>query len=274
MTDIFNPGVLKQLYKPSKNSTKKENGQVTIIGGSSLFHGAPLLSLKVASRIVDMVFFSSPEESVGEVAAKMKSELLSFIWVPWNKIGEYIQKSDAALIGPGFMRYSQKEGKMDDSFQLTKEITKNFLMTYPDKKWVIDAGSLQTLELEWIPQNSVLTPNNKEYERLFSNSDVNEIVRKYHCIIAQKGPVTHVCSSEKCLEISNGNAGLTKGGTGDVQAGLTVALLAKNDPLLSASVAAFVTKAAADELYKKVGVNYNADDLAEAIPQILYNLIK
>ena len=57
----FNKNDLKRLYKPASDSTGEDNGQVTIIGGSKLFHGAPILSLKVASRMVDMVFFASPE---------------------------------------------------------------------------------------------------------------------------------------------------------------------------------------------------------------------
>jgi len=141
----FNPNLLKDLYKPLGGISKRENGQVTIIGGSSLFHGAPLLSLKTASRIVGMVYFSSPEKSVGEVASKLKSSLLSFIWVPWEEIGEYIKKSDSVLIGPGFMRYrSEKEGENNSNNSLgveTKKITKDLLTKYPNKKWVIDAGS-------------------------------------------------------------------------------------------------------------------------------------
>ncbi len=52
----FKEEELKKLANPHKNSSKEDNGQVVIIGGSRLFHGAPTLSLKVASRIVDMVF--------------------------------------------------------------------------------------------------------------------------------------------------------------------------------------------------------------------------
>src|SRR3990167_11099539 len=102
---IFNPSELKKLYKPKQDSSNEDNGSVTIIGGSKLFHGAPLLSLKVASRIVDMVFFASPEPSVGSVAGRIKSSLFSFIWIPWKDLGAYIEKSDAVLIGPGFMSF-------------------------------------------------------------------------------------------------------------------------------------------------------------------------
>ena len=52
----FNPKILKELYKPPAGSHKGQNGKLMIIGGSKLFHAASLWSLKVASRIVDMVF--------------------------------------------------------------------------------------------------------------------------------------------------------------------------------------------------------------------------
>ena len=81
-----------------------------------------------------------------------------------------------------------------------------------------------------------------------------------------------VCSPKDCLQVSGGNLGLVKGGTGDVQAGLTLALLAKNDPFLAASIASCIVKRAADKLFEKKGTFYNADDLAEKIPETLFNL--
>ena len=274
----FNPDLIKKLYKPNDGISKRENGQVTIIGGSSLFHGAPLLSLKAASRIVGMVYFSSPEKSVGEVANKLKSSLLSFIWVPWEEVGEYIKKSDSVLIGPGFMRYrNEKEVNSDfcDTFCTeTENITKELLTKYPNKKWVIDAGSLQLLKKEWIPENAILTPNTKEYKMLFGDEEVSKVAKENNCIIVYKTARAVVCSPQECVEIGNGNKGLIKGGTGDTQAGLTVALLAKNDPFLAASVATYVVKKTADKLFETRGTFYNADDLADKIPEIFYSLLK
>jgi NAD(P)H-hydrate epimerase len=278
MATVFNLTELKKLYKPAVNSSGEDNGQVTIIGGSSLFHGAPLLALKVASRVVDMVFFASPEPLVGEVAREIKSQLSSFIWVPWEEIESYIKKSEAVLIGPGFMRYrSEKQvpavdGEHDGVGQVTRKITRDLLEKFPAKKWVIDAGSLQVMEADWIPQGAIVTPNKKEYKLLFGGLAPDEAAKKYHCIVLAKGPTAHVCSGDASVEVTGGNPGLTKGGTGDVLAGLTVALLAKNEPFLAAASASSVVKAAADELYKAVGVNYNADDLADKIPPVLSQL--
>lgn len=278
----FDASELKKLFLPQKKSNGEDNGQLTIIGGSHLFHGAPLFALKTASRIVDMVFFASPEQSLETVSdeLKLKSELYSFIWVPWEEVKNYIQKSDAILIGPGFMRFASEQTPHGDRFhycdvacQKTQKITSYLLSNFPEKKWVIDAGSLQVMEARQIPKNSIITPNKKEYEWLFGELAIEEAAKKHSCIIVRKGPTTLVCSSEDCVEVEGGNAGMTKGGTGDTQAGLTAALLAKNDPFLAAAAASFVIKTAADELYKRVGVYYNADDLAGEIPTTLHNLI-
>ena len=276
MINVFDSKVLKNLYNPPKKSNGEDNGQVTIIGGSSLFHGAPILSLKAASRIVDMVFFASPDPGVGRVAERIKSKLLSFIWVPWEDTEKYIEKSDAVLIGPGFMRFgSEKIPEAKRGYENHKEgretrkITEHFLKEFRDKKWVIDAGSLQVIDPELLPKGCIITPNKKEFRLLFGYQKPEKVAKKYNCTIVLKGPETIVSSPRQSMLVKGGNAGLTKGGTGDVHAGLTVAILAKNDPFLSACAASYIVKAAADELYKKVGVNYNADDLADAIPRLL-----
>ncbi|KKR89811.1 MAG: Carbohydrate kinase, YjeF related protein [Candidatus Woesebacteria bacterium GW2011_GWD1_41_12] len=264
--EVFDSTNLKDLVLPFKGSSKGQNGQVTIIGGSKLFHGAPLLALTTASRLVDMVYFASPEPSVGEVAEKIKSSLFSFIWIPWEEREDYIRKSDAILIGSGMMRYKKEwnDGGGDE----TREITRDLLLKFPDKKWVIDAGSLQMIEPEWIPEGSILTPNQKEYQRLFADQDAFEVAKKYKCVIVQKLPVTKVCSSQKCVEVNGGNAGLTKGGTGDVQAGLAVSLLAKNDAFTSGAASSYLVKKAADNLFNSVGVSYNADDLSREVSRL------
>ncbi|MDO8451721.1 MAG: hypothetical protein Q7S76_02520, partial [bacterium] len=57
------PDDIKRIYMPSHASHKGQNGRLLIIGGSHLFHAASLWALNVASRIVDMVFYSSVPEN-------------------------------------------------------------------------------------------------------------------------------------------------------------------------------------------------------------------
>ncbi|TSC85383.1 MAG: ADP-dependent (S)-NAD(P)H-hydrate dehydratase [Microgenomates group bacterium Gr01-1014_16] len=263
----FEADDLKKLWKPREDSSGEDNGQVTIIGGSGLFHGAPMLAVKAASRIVDMVFFGSPERELEKV-----SKLNSFIWIPWEEVDQYIAKSDAVLIGPGFMRFraeGEQSEKCDEECRKTREITKNLLVKFPEKKWVIDGGSLQVMDTEWVPKNAVLTPNKKEFELMFnvqySMSNIELLANKFKCIIVYKGSTAYVSDGETTYEISGGNAGLTKGGTGDILAGIIVGLLAKNPPLLAAAAGTYLIKKTAETLFEKVGYNFNADDVAEAV---------
>lgn len=284
MPKAFDKKKLKRLFVPKE---KTKNGQVTIIGGSSLFHGAPILSLKVASRICDVVFFASSEPSVGRVAELAKSHLMSFIWIPWDDVDAYIKKSDAVLIGPGFMRFGSERApderrnyKYSKEGKQSRDITKKLLKKFPEKRWVIDAGSLQVMDPAWIPKGAILTPNKKELEILFGVKEqegeaegvVSKMAKKYSCVINSKDWINIVCSPEKCVEIPGGNPGLSKGGVGDVLAGLTVALYTKNDAFLAACASSCITKASADELYRKVGTNYNSDDLADKIPEVFNSL--
>lgn len=275
----FEASELKRIYKPDKNSSGEDNGQIVIIGGSVLFHGPPFFSIKAASRVVDMVYFASPYKPMRDAAVNLKARVGSFIWIPFNEVEEYIKKSDAILIGPGFMRaHTEKaNGKpsnfADQAFRLSRTITERLLNKFPDKKWVVDAGSLQVIEPEFLPKDAIITPNKKEYKMLFGGLSPEAAARKYHCIIVLKGPITYVYSPKESLAIRGGNAGMTKGGTGDAMAGLTVALLAKNEPLLAACAGAFVIKATGDALYKKQGVYFNADDLADEIPKTLFKLL-
>lgn len=265
---VFGP---EELSKLNKRSDNPENGEITIIGGSDLFHGAPILSLKTASQIVDMVYFSSPEPSIGEVASQIKSQLSEFIWVPWDEIDAYIKKSDSVLIGPGMKRWHKEEengkysGRIDEYDEAgvqTKYLTEKLIRAHPDKLWVIDGGSLQVINPLLIPKGAIITPNQKEFEILFNIKDtgqslnmaeiIEEKARELDITIVYKSPVSIVCSPSECVEVTGGNAGLTKGGTGDVLAGLTVALLAKNEPLLAACAASWVVKQAADKLLDKL----------------------
>jgi len=254
-------GEVKVLYKPSPKSHKGQNGKLTIIGGSRLFHGASLWALKVTSRIVDMVYYSSIPEN-NELTKSLKAKVYDFITVPREEIEDYIEESDTVLIGPGLMREQE-----------TKTLTERLIKKFPDKRWVIDAGSLQMMDKKYIPKNSILLPHTKEFEKLFglkaTPENAAKMAKKHSCIILLKGPTDFICSPSGCKINTTGNEGMTKGGTGDVLAGLVAAFACKNDPFWAACASAFVNGLAGDRLKKRVGVYYNASDLVNEIPTTL-----
>jgi len=250
---------VRKLVLPARGSHKGQNGRLLIIGGSRLFHAASLWALTVASRIVDLVHYSSVPEN-NEV---VKSEFRNGIVVPREDVDVYIEEDDCILIGPGMTRDSE-----------TETITNSLLKKYPKKQWVIDAGSLQMMDISRIPKNAILTPHHGEFAHAFGIQGVTDVAKKYHCIVLLKGEKDIACNADgECREISGGNPGMTKGGTGDVLAGLIAALACKNDPFLATIAGSFINKKAGDELYTKVGPYFNATDLANQIPLTMKELL-
>ena len=96
---------------------------------------------------------------------------------------------------------------------------------------------------------------------------VRATAEKYHCVILLKA-VTDIISDGSCVvTVDGGNAGLTKGGSGDTLAGLTAALRTKNGAVESAVIASYLVKSTADRLFLTRGYWYNMYDLIEKIPE-------
>lgn len=282
----FNPSVLGNLYKPAPDSHKGQNGKLLLIGGSRLFHAASLWPLTVASRICDMVFYASVPEN-NSLVMRAKEEFRNGIVIPRSKIDEYIQEADCVLIGPGLPRDNGEEVGDDD----TKYLTERLLVKYPEKRWVIDGGSLQTINPEillLLKTTPILTPHHGEFEMLKKNADsslVNEFgnmeledqvqpfADKYRCVVVLKGKEDFIAGPEETCRVRGGNSGMTKGGTGDVLAGLIASLYCKNEAFLSASAGSYINKKAGESLEKSMGVYFNATDLAHEIPKVMKDLL-
>jgi len=269
--DEFDIQDLKKLYVPASDSHKGQNGKLMVVGGSVLFHAASLWALNIASKIVDMVFYSSVDSN-NEIVQKEKEEFRNGIIVPRQKIEHYIEEADAILIGPGLPREEGVEEGDDD----TKNLTEKLLARYPNKKWVVDGGSLQVIKPERLPKTSIITPHYQEFKLLFDLEPTFEnaiaMAKKYEITILLKGEVDIVADKNKSVIIKGGNAGMTKGGTGDVLAGLTASLYCKNDAFLAASCASYFNKQAGESLYQKVGLYFNSSDLVGEIPLVMKEL--
>lgn len=273
---------IRSLVLPRPGSHKGQNGRLLIIGGSHLFHAASIWALEVASRVVDLVHYSSVPEN-NEIVMSVKKQFLNGIVIPREEIDAYIAEDDCMLIGPGMVR--------DDE---TKILTHSFLTRYPDKQWVIDAGALQMMELSDIPRNAILTPHHQEFAGLWkkmtkagspyegAKSDEDKVkvfAKTYHCAVLLKGTTDitsfggecggNICMPGEVVRIEGGNEGMTKGGTGDVLAGLIAALSCYNDPVISVLAGSYINKQAGDALYTTVGPFYNASDLAAQIPKTM-----
>ncbi|OGG13225.1 NAD(P)H-hydrate dehydratase [Candidatus Gottesmanbacteria bacterium RIFCSPHIGHO2_02_FULL_39_11] len=295
--------ILKQIHLPDKETHKGQNGKLMVIGGSHFFHAASLWSLKIATRIVDLVHYSSVSEN-NRIVHKLKEKFQDGIVIPRKDIEKYIEEDDAIVIGPGMVRAEGAEIHsshlsnltnvadilaIEDEGVQTYFLTKYLLKKYSQKKWVIDAGALQMMDLADIPPKSILTPHFGEFERLLAKVEsprtsqqlkmmlledqVKWLAKQYSCIVLLKGKQDFIAGNGEFEKVTGGNPGMSKGGTGDVLAGLVGALYAKNEPWVSALSASILNKRAGDDLYEKMGFWFNASDLADQIPVTMKRLI-
>lgn len=282
-----------QIKIPASNSHKGQNGKLLVIGGSELFHSSIFWAADVASRIVDMVHFASPANENNEIVRKqIKEGFWTGIVVDWLEITSYIEEDDCILIGPGMERSKE-----------TAEIANRLLTQFPSKKWVIDGGALQMIHPHLLTESCVITPHQHELAQVFTNyqraivigSDSNsggtqqsmdqtgalsednkqavlDRLQKQRVTVLLKGEVDQVIGQDQSIEIAGGNAGMTKGGTGDVLAGLVAALYCQHDALTAAVVGSYVNKEAGEALWQTVGPYFNAGDLVEQVPRVLWSL--
>lgn len=262
--------LIAQVHLPKSDSHKGQNGRLLVIGGSELFHSSIFWSADVASRVVDMVHFTSPANENNQIVRQqIKQSFWSGIVVDWLEVESYLSEDDAILIGPGMDRTAE-----------TKNIIDRLLSKYPENKWVVDGGALQMVEPKLLSSSTIITPHHKEWEILLKNygdltqDQVLEQLKKQGVTVLLKGAVDVIYAGQQRVEVTGGNSGMTKGGTGDVLAGLVAALYCQHSALVASVVASYVNKKAGEALWQTVGSFFNAGDLVTQVPKTLWQLVK
>ncbi|MBI4974012.1 hydroxyethylthiazole kinase [Candidatus Roizmanbacteria bacterium] len=270
---------LAQFQLPKKDSHKGQNGKLFIIGGSSLFHSALIWAAETASYFADMVHASSTPDN-NEILLSLKKKWQNGIVIPEGEREHYVREDDAILIGTGMMR----EGKESKD---GKALIKHLFDLFPEKKWVIDAGALQIMNKDWLRKfktKPLLTPHQKEFQSLFGDDilslsreqkikKVIQTAKEYQVILLVKCGYDIVSDGKQTVVVEGGNAGLTKGGTGDILASLAACFYTKHEGVQSAILSSYLLKLTADELFKQKKYWFNNSDIISSLPKTLSGLL-
>ncbi len=227
---VVDERVISRIFKPREEfSHKGTYGKVTIVGGSYGKIGAAVLSTKAALKTgAGLTFTLAPD--CGYMILQTACPEAMFI-----KGGdEYIENIDNEEnsmygIGPGLGIHEK-----------TRKALLAFLKGY-NNPVVLDADALNMLSdkqdnLKYIPGKSIITPHPKEFERLFGSTANSferlELARKkageLNIYIVLKDHHTQIVTPEgKVFYNITGNAGLAKGGSGDILTGILTSLLAQ-----------------------------------------------
>ncbi len=262
---IINQDILKGLNKPKSDSHKGQNGRILVIAGSDRYHGALIMAVKSASRVVDMVYVHSVDSNL-KLIDKLKSEMATFICIKDSDLWNTVEMVDSVLIGPGL-----------EENRKNKKIVEKLLKKYPEKKVIVDATALWHVDPYLLHSNCVVTPHSREFKQVFdcepTEDNVKKMAKYFQCTIVFTGATDIISAGQEVWLNKIGNEGMTKGGTGDVLSGLITALSVNNDLLLSAQAGVYLNGLAGDRLKEKVGTFFNAEDLIEELGVVWKNVL-
>lgn len=243
------------------NVEKRTYGHLFIIAGSRNMPGALMMSVKSALQSGAGLVTVCVPESLAAHLAPLAPEAM---WLPWPEtrsgglasrgldLFDRIQtEASAILVGPGM-------GDDADTVSLLIELLKRW-----SGSTVIDADALQTRVMYWIQGPCIITPHLGEFNRIAqlggSVRDIDEQVKAYarsnSVVVALKGSMTRISDGNHLFLNTTGNSVLARGGSGDLLAGMTAALLAQSpqDPLGVACRAVHWHGRAADILAARKG---------------------
>lgn len=262
------------------SSRKGQNGKALIVGGSYLYHGAPILASLAALRYgADLVYTAVPPVNVA--ATRAASPDLIVIPMADAKLtrgsvskllGMAPTGLDSAAIGMGLAVHER--GAL---LKLVRSLTDM------DVRLVLDASALVPEVLRHLTgTNSVVTPHEGEFRHMFGEapppqSDMRSRTRAVAALAAEhgitillKGRTDVISDGSATYLCSLGTPGMTTGGTGDVLAGLVAgALAASRNPAESAAAAAYINGRAGADITATHGYHMVASDLLVAIPRVL-----
>jgi NAD(P)H-hydrate epimerase len=229
--ELIDIDLVKAIHKPRKPfSHKGDFGHACLLAGSYGMMGAAVLAAQaclktgvgkltcgVAKKGYVIMQICAPEamcKVYGNTFIKNIDDLVNF-----NVVG----------IGPGIGKYNSHKKLLQNLFENR------------GKPMVIDADALNVISenkklLTSLPPHCILTPHPGEFDRLFGKTN-NDFMRmelalekseEYKVYIVLKGHHTLITTPfKKAYFNSTGNAGMAKGGSGDVLTGILTGLVAQ-----------------------------------------------
>jgi NAD(P)H-hydrate epimerase len=228
--NLVDEKIIAGIYKPRNAFAHKGNfGHALIIAGSYGKMGASVLAANACTHAgAGLTTAHVPKRGYDIMQVAVPEVMVSSDYNPSlvTKIEEDLSKFNAIGIGPGIGTASE-----------TKVLVQQVFNQYK-KPLVIDADALNILGsvLDMIPPGSILTPHPKEFARIFGEKSTDqerfqmarEKSKELNVVIVLKGHHSFIATpGGQCFFNNTGNAGMAKGGSGDVLTGILTALLAQ-----------------------------------------------
>ena len=275
-TEITSEFVWQSIPRRARNSHKGTFGSVLAVAGSAFYRGAALLAAEGALRTgAGIVTLASVEPVLAAAVARLPECCLCPCKAgaeggiaPENVPLLQRQKATVLLLGPGLGGSAQSAARAAETRALVQQLLPGFAGSA-----VLDADGLNAAAQLLAEGGTflhpagelIITPHPGEMARLtgLSAAQINaareETARRYaeqwNAVVVLKGSHTVAAAPDGRVCVNpTGNPGLARGGSGDVLAGMTAALLACGLPAYEAAACAvYLHGAAADRAAARYG---------------------
>jgi len=269
---------IRTMLKPRRHfSNKGTYGHALIVAGKAETMGAALLcSAGCAYAGAGLTTACVPASGLTALNSYMP-EIMAIVRrgpelpdIEWKKF-------DAIGVGPGL-------GKDEEAIDLLTDVLTNF-----QKPLIIDADALNLLAIHkelWrsVPQNSILTPHVKEFDRLFGEHKSwwqrmqtgLEKAKEHRLFILLKNDYTLIITpAGKIYFNMTSNPAMAVGGMGDVLTGIITGLLAQGyTPQEACIIGAFIHGRAGDDLALPNQMNVvMPGQLARQLPAVMAKIM-
>lgn len=251
----------------SSDAHKGDFGKVIVVAGSKEYAGAAVLTAASCETILrvgaDLAVACCPEKIAWLINNKLPDAITiklkggQFRKEHTSTIKKKLEQADVLLIGPGLGTD-------------TEEFIRELVYTTKKPK-VIDADAIKSVDIQEV-ENAVFTPHEQELEQLLNNSDLKEEQLQSSLknnVILKKGEIDKIMSKTKVKYNKTGNSVMTKGGTGDVLAGMVAGFIAQEKSLFDAACkGVYLNGAVGDYLKEERGKTFIASDIVKNIHKV------
>lgn len=268
------------IEKRSKFAYKNAHGHALLICGSRNMSGATTLATAGALRSgCGLVTTHLPYDARYGIMTIYPSAMLSFDEGDmFTVLPSDLDKYSVVGVGCGI-------GQSEETIMALGLLFQS--VNYPV---VIDADALNIIAAHrhlhnFIPKNSVLTPHLGELKRLIGTWEseehkinlVRQLASDLQSVIVVKGANTMICLPDgNCYFNSTGNAGMAKGGSGDILTGLITGLIARGYSSSKAAIIGVYLHGLAGDLVASVlgQEAMNSTDILDYLPKAFVGLNK
>ncbi len=281
---VFSKNFKPKFDKRNPLSNKGDYGKVLSVCGSKKYPGAAFFAASGAVRIgAGLVTCAFPDAAYPAIAPKLNEPIM--MPLPCCEEGFLVrgaldslipaaEKSDCMLVGCGLGNTLGTSSVVDELLNATSCQT------------VIDADGINIISaninmLEAVRGRAIITPHPGEMARLLRLSIeqvqsnrillAKAVAKQFGIIVVLKGANTVVSDGEQVYVNRTGNAGMARGGSGDLLAGIIAGLVAQGYSLMQAAVTGvYIHGACGDVAAKAISeTGMTPTDMIKILPRLL-----